>query len=271
MLHGLFGDADNLRGLGARLGTAREVHRPNLPAHGGRAATDPLDLPSLARAVADDVAAVARAAGAPVHLLGHSLGGKVAMAIAGLESASALASLTVLDIAPKPYPPHHAPLIEALLGLDLDAVGSRREADAALAARIPEPGVRAFLLKGLERAAEPGGPALRWRFDLGRIARDYPHLAAAPPAAAASPLPVLLLYGADGDYVDPATDAPLVAARFPNARLEPVAGAGHWLHAERPEAVAEACARHLAAVDATAPGSTDATPDGATDGATDDA
>ena len=259
MLHGLFGDADNLRGLGARLGDgsggggAREVLRLDLPGHGGRAATDPLDQPGLARAIAADVAG---AFDVPVHLLGHSLGGKVAMALVGLDGAPPLASLTVLDIAPKPYPPHHDRIIAALAGLDLGAVGSRREADAALAAAIPTPGVRAFLLKGLARAprddgaADASGPRWRWRFDLERIARDYPHLSAAPPPAAPSPLPALFLYGGAGDYVDPAVDAAPILERFPDATLEAVAGAGHWLHAERPDAVAEACARFVERVDA---------------------
>ena len=253
MLHGLFGDADNLRGLGTRLasgsdpGAARTVHRLELPGHGGRPATDPLDQASLADAVARDLRALGEA---PVHLLGHSLGGKVAMALAALEGAPPLASLTVLDIAPRAYPPHHARLIDALLALDLGAIGSRGEADAALADRIPAPGVRAFLLKSLERVAGDDGRAFRWRFDLERIARDYPGLSAAPPAGAARAMPALFLHGADGDYVDPARDAAAILERFPHAAIEAVPGAGHWLHAERPDAVAEACARHLAAADA---------------------
>ena len=252
MLHGLFGDADNLRALGTRLGAERPVHRVDLPGHGGRPATDPLDHDRLADAILEDLRRVAAGAGgSSVHLLGHSLGGKVAMTIAGRRDAPALASLAVLDIAPKAYPPHHAALIRALLALDLDALGSRREADAALAGSIPTPGVRAFLLKGLERApAGAAGPAFRWRFDLERIARDYAHLAAAVPPAPPRALPALFLHGADGDYVDPIADAPAVLARFPKARLEPVAGAGHWLHAERPEAVAAAVERHLAVAEA---------------------
>ena len=276
MLHGLFGDADNLRALGARLagatkggagggpgdgpGTEREVLRLDLPGHGGRPATDPLDQASLARAIAADIGA---AFDAPVHLLGHSLGGKVAMALAALPGAPPLVSIAVLDIAPKPYPPHHDRIIDALAGLDLGAVRSRGDADAALAEAIPTPGVRAFLLKGLERVPGSAGdgagddaPAWRWRFDLERIRRDYPHLSAAPPGAPPdappSPLPALFLHGAAGDHVDPDADAAAIAARFPRATLEGVPGAGHWLHAERPDAVAAACARHLVAAEGAA-------------------
>ena len=248
MLHGLFGDADNLRGLGARLGRIRPVHRLDLPGHGDRAATDPLDHERLARAVAGDLAELAGELGGAPHLLGHSLGGKVAMTLAGMADGPALASIAVLDIAPKAYPPHHERIIGALLALDLERIGSRREADAALAAGIDTPGVRAFLLKSLVR--DPDGGGFRLRFDIERIARDYAHLAAAVPEAPPRALPALFLHGADSDYVDPEADAPQILERFPEARLEAVAGAGHWLHAERPDEVAEACARHLAAADA---------------------
>ena len=265
MLHGLFGDADNLRALGARLadatkdggGDGREVLRLDLPGHGGRPATDPLDQASIARAIAADIDA---AFDVPVHLLGHSLGGKVAMALAALADAPPLVSLAVLDIAPKAYPPHHDRIIDALAGLELGSIRSRKDADAALADAVPTPGVRAFLLKGLERAPTGDGdgndgPAWRWRFDLERIRRDYPHLSAAPPGAPpdAPPrnLPALFLYGAAGDYVDPDADAAAIAARLSRATLEGVPGAGHWLHAERPDAVATALARHLAAAEST--------------------
>lgn len=259
LLHGLFGDAGNLRALGRRLeaapGGTRRTLRFDLPGHGGRPAPATLDQGSLARAIAADLRAALHDDPGPLHLLGHSLGGKVAMVLAGLSDGPPLASLTVLDIAPRAYPPHHDRIIAALRGLTPAALGARRDADAALAADIPDAATRAFLLKGLE--ALPGG-GYRWRFDLEAIARDRAHLAAEPPpgpppgSPPGSPVtvPALFLYGERSDYVDPVADAETVRARFPNARFEGVAGAGHWLHAERADLVAGACARHLERADA---------------------
>ncbi len=251
LLHGLFGDADNLRSLGRRLeaapGGAREVLRPHLPGHGGRASTATLDHASLARAIAADIAEAFP--GRAVHLLGHSLGGKVAMTLAGLVDAPPLVSITVLDIAPRAYPPHHADILSALGALDPARLASRREADAALAAGVPNAGTRAFLLKSLAPLPD-GGHSLR--FDLDAIERDYAHIAARVPDGDANPAPALFLYGENSDYVDPAIDADEILARFPNARLEGVPDAGHWLHAERTDAVATACAAHLEAAEARA-------------------
>jgi len=268
LLHGLFGDGDNLKGLGMRLGKGleaapekgsaapqqgapasgeRTVLRPHLPGHGDTPATVPLSF----EAMADDLAARIDAAlppGAPLHLIGHSLGGKIAMTLVARRDgfAARVRSLCVLDIGPRRYAPHHLPLIEALQALDLDGLSGRRDADAALAPAIEEPGVRAFLLKGLVR----DGEVWRWRFDLAAIARDYATcIAEEVPPAPPTHLPALFLAGERSDYLG---DADRSAAReaFPDARIDTVAGTGHWLHAERPDEVAAAVNALLRDVDA---------------------
>ena len=168
VLHGLFGDLDNFHTVSLHLARHLEVCRLDLPAHGRS--------PTLPRLGIDDMAAavhawLAREGIGRCHLLGHSLGGKVAMALAGREDAPELASLIVVDIAPRHYPPHHRPIIEAMQGLDLAALGDRRDADRQLRAGVPDAGVRAFLLKSLRRE-EAGGFA--WRFDLEGIAPRLP-------------------------------------------------------------------------------------------------
>jgi len=249
LLHGLFGDGDNLKGLAARLGDERATLRPHLPAHGDVPATSPLSFDAMA----DDLAARIHAQLAPdraMHLIGHSLGGKVAMTLAARDDAFArrVRSLCVLDIGPKRYPPHHTGIIEALLALDTQGLASRREADTVLRQAIPEAGVRAFLLKALVRHDD----GWRWRFDLDAIARDYAtHLADAVPVSWPVVLPTLLLGGQRSDYLDSA-NRKAAADLFPQARIDTIADAGHWLHAEQPDAVAAAVLDHLRTVDAAA-------------------
>lgn len=243
MLHGLFGDRDNLRSLALHLERARPVLRLNLAGHGGEPAPPRMTLDSLA----DRVAEALNAAGVPhCHLLGHSLGGKVAMTLAGRQHSGGdeptgprLASVTVLDIAPKHYDPHHRPLLDALHRLDLDQIKSRSEADAALRDQIPEAGTRAFLLKSLARIDDQW----RWQFALDRLVEDYDALAVAPPWVEPAPdsgmPPALFVRGTDSNYLTE-DDIPLVRRYFPNARLRAVK-ASHWLHAEKPAQVAELC------------------------------
>jgi len=251
LLHGLFGDGDNLKGLASRLTGDRCAWRPHLPAHGDVAATSPLSFAAMADELAGRVSAEAPAglsSGQPLHLVGHSLGGKVAMTLAARDDAFAqrIRSLCVLDIGPRRYPPHHDVLIDALRGLDTEALASRREADAALRRAVPEAGIRAFLLKGLVR----DGDAWRWRYDLDAIAEHYAtHLAAALPEAPPCALPTLFLAGGDSDYLGDA-DRDAARQRFPNARIDTIAGCGHWLHAERADEVAAVIDAHLQAVDA---------------------
>ncbi len=250
MLHGLFGDRDNLRSLALHLERARPVIRLNLAGHGGAPAPERLTLDTLADAAAQELA---EAGITDCHMIGHSLGGKVAMTLAGRALAPqqvgaqdpaqapavTLASLTVLDIAPKRYAPHHRPLLEAMASLDLTAINTRKDADTALRESIPEAGTRAFLLKSLSR----DGDSWAWQFALDQLVADYDQLALPPPqiepSAGAVLTPSLFIRGTDSDYlVD--DDIALVKRWFPQAEFRAVK-AGHWLHAEKPAQIAELC------------------------------
>ena len=243
VLHGLFGDLDNFHTVSLHLARHLEVCRLDLPAHGRS--------PTLPRLGIDDMAAavhawLAREGIGRCHLLGHSLGGKVAMALAGREDAPELASLIVVDIAPRHYPPHHRPIIEAMQGLDLAALGDRRDADRQLRAGVPDAGVRAFLLKSLRRE-EAGGFA--WRFDLEGIARDYPLICEAPTVARRIEVPTLFVKGGESDYLTPDDEAPIRAiVRTPT--LREIVGTGHWPHAEKPDLFARVCRDFVAAAPA---------------------
>lgn len=234
VLHGLFGDLDNFHSVSLHLARHLEVCRLDLPGHGRS--------PTLPRLGIDDMANevhawLEREEIGRCHLLGHSLGGKVAMALAGRQDAPALDSLIVVDIAPRHYPPHHRPIIEAMQGLDLATVSERRDADRALRAGVPDAGVRAFLLKSLRRDEEG---RFAWRFDLDGIARDYALMSEAPEIARRIEVPTLFVKGGRSDYLTPDDEQPIRAiVRTPT--LREILGAGHWPHAEKPDLFTRVC------------------------------
>ncbi|MBC9205852.1 alpha/beta fold hydrolase [Roseomonas aerophila] len=229
LLHGLFGQATNFGAVQKALAAAgRRVLALDLRNHG---ASSHAAVPDYA-ALAADVAETLRASGAvPADVLGHSMGGKVAMTLALTEPAM-VSRLIVADIAPVAYPPAFRPYAEAMLAVTLEAGLTRRQADAALAGAVPAAGVRGFLLQNLDFAANP--PA--WRIGLTQIADSLPMVEAALPLpdGARYDGPTLVLSGELSDYVRE-EHRPVFRALFPAARFGKVKGAGHWLHAEKPE------------------------------------
>ena len=165
-----------------------------------------------------------------VTLLGHSMGGKVAMRLA-LDSPERVERLIVVDIAPREYAPSHTDIINALGQLEVSKLGSRREADRLLQAQIPDSGLRAFLLKNLSRNADGG---YTWRMNLAAITACYPQLLAALTTAdKVYPGPTLFIKGADSNYLQP-EDTDTVKRLFTEVQAKVVGNAGHWPHAERP-------------------------------------
>lgn len=232
--HGLLGSGRNWGSLARRMGRRRRVIVVDMRNHGDSPWDDRCDYPAMAQDIAETVEAEA---GGRADLLGHSMGGKAAMALA-LSRPQAIRRLVVADIAPVAYAHSHADVIAAMAGLDLSAVTRRAEADAALEAGVPDPAMRAFVAHNL--AFEAAGA--RWRPNLAALGAAMADLVGFPPGpwpAAPFTGPALFLRGGRSDYV---TDAmrPTIAALFPAARVETVEGAGHWLHAEAPHAFLEA-------------------------------
>ncbi|HEU0101116.1 MAG TPA: alpha/beta fold hydrolase [Mycobacteriales bacterium] len=240
LLHGLLGQGRNLATVAAGIAArGYEVTSLDLPDHGRSPWTDRLDYPSLAGAVARELDELA-----PVVLLGHSLGGKTAMQVA-LRRPELLAGLVVVDIAPVPYAggeTEHVRHLRVMRGLDLASLGSRAEADAAVAQEVDDERVRGFLLQNLAR----DGDGWTWRAHLDVLARDLLAVADFPVPAQVRPYPgpVLWLAGADSAYV---TDAhrPRMLELFPRARLVRFKGVGHWVHSEVPELFVDTVVRFL--------------------------
>ncbi len=226
LLHGLFGAARNFGAVQRRLATRFRVVALDLRNHGAS-----LHAPGMSYAtMAEDVAETLAAMGAwPAAILGHSMGGKVAMRLA-LGQARAVRALVVADIAPVPYPPHHREMIAAMRALTLAPGMTRQAADAALAAAVPEPEVRGFLLQNLVVGETPS-----WRNGLAEIAAAIDEIEDFPvPAGAEYEGPALFVAGERSDYIR-AEHEGVIRALFPAARFATVRGAGHWLHADNLE------------------------------------
>jgi esterase len=235
VLHGLFGAARNWGAIGRRLSARHRVLAMDLRNHGASPRSEAMDYPSMAADVAETMEA---AGAAPAAVLGHSMGGKTAMALA-LTRPELVSRLLVADIAPVPYPPRQARIVDAMRAVPLRPSLSRRDADAALLAEgVQDPATRAFLLQNLR--FEGGAPA--WRCGLDEIAAAMAEIEGFPDFASRYEGPTLFLLGERSDYVQP-EHRPRVRELFPAARFLTLRGTGHWLHAEKPEeflAVAEA-------------------------------
>ncbi|MDG4647419.1 alpha/beta fold hydrolase [Roseibacterium sp. SDUM158017] len=220
--HGLFGSARNWGVIARRLAEGRKVIAVDMRNHGDSPWSDRHRYPDLAA----DLAEVIAAHGGRADVVGHSMGGKAAMALA-LAHPQTVRRLVVADIAPVAYGHSQQPMIDAMRAVDLGAVHSRRDADAQLAALVPEEGVRAFLLQSLDVAGK------RWRLNLDALSAEMPAIVGWPDIAGTFEGPALFLSGAASDYVRP-QDREAIKALFPGARFAKIPGAGHWLHAEKP-------------------------------------
>jgi pimeloyl-ACP methyl ester carboxylesterase len=237
VLHGLLGSADNWRSMSRRLAGAYRVFALDLRNHGQSPHSDVLDYDVMAADVREFVEDYGLSR---IILMGHSMGGKVAMRFA-LDYGAALERLVIVDVAPKSYPPMHHDLIEALRSLDLRHYRSFGEVDAVLAPKIPAPGVRQFLLKNLARDGHGG---LGWKIDLEAIQRNYDNLGREISAGSAFAKPSLFIRGALSKYVED-NDLPGIRRLFPKAVIATVPGAGHWVHADRPDEFYDILSRFL--------------------------
>jgi esterase len=220
--HGLFGSARNWGVLAKRLSDARRVLAVDLRNHGGSFWDDSHTYPDLAA----DLAEVIAAHGGAADVVGHSMGGKAAMALA-LGHPAAVRRLVVADIAPVAYGHTQQPMIDAMRAVDLGAVTRRGDADAQLAPLVPEDGVRAFLLQSLDVGER------RWRLNLDALSANMGAILGWPDVSGVSDAETLFLSGGASDYMRP-EHRTVIKALFPNAKFAKIPGAGHWLHAEKP-------------------------------------
>lgn len=237
ILHGLFGSSDNLARVAIELEKNYQVYRVDLRNHGDSFHHDEMNYPLMAEDLKKvmDHYGIGRA-----NLLGHSMGGKVAMAFA-LTYPSNVQKLIVADIAPVTYTPHHQAILKALNSVPLDTVTNRREADGYLAKYIDEPGVRQFLLKSLDFSNKL--PPV-WKFNLSAILENYASILSGNDYSQKFNGNTLFIAGGKSDYIKSEYKQKIMTL-FPMAQLKIISDASHWLHAEKPQLFISICQRFL--------------------------
>lgn len=243
-LHGLFGQGRNwsqiAKALAGPTGESARCLLVDLPDHGRSPWSDHFSLQAYAASVASTLRATAP--GERWTLVGHSLGGKVAMIVA-LSQPDLIERLAVMDIAPRHYRSHQwfVDYIKVMRELPVETLPDRATANEALAQHIPEPAIRSFLLQNLRRH----GTQWDWQVNFDVLARSGtgPSGVAGWPTADATAYrafggPAVWVAGADSTYVLDRDEEPM-RALFPRVRQVTVKGAGHWVHSDQPEVVIE--------------------------------
>ena len=227
ILHGFLGSSDNWRVISRRLGAHYKVFAIDLRNHGRSPHSDIFDYDVMA---ADLREFVEQQSLRSIALLGHSMGGKVAMKFA-IEYSEQIDRLIIVDIGPKPYEPSKRYLLEALLSLDLTRYKSFADVGAALAAEIPGESLRKFLLKNLARDSNG---RLHWKVHLEAIYQNYDKLAQGFAPGRTFDKPTLFIRGGRSNYIED-DDAPLIRQIFLQAEIATLPAAGHWVHIDTPE------------------------------------
>ncbi len=229
-LHGLFGQGRNFTQAAKALTPELRSVLVDLPNHGRSGWSDDPGYEAVAGAVADQLRSAYD--GEPVHVVGHSMGGKVAMVLA-LRHPELVDRLVVVDIAPavSDGAGEFEHLLGSLAGLDLDTIERRGDADDRLREAIEDDRVRGFLLQNLRSGSE----GFRWQANLDLLRRELEAIGGFPDVDATFDGPVLWVSGQRSDYVRP-EHSERMRELFPRTRSVTVKDAGHWVHSEQPEA-----------------------------------
>ena len=238
VIHGLFGNADNWHSIAQSLAENFTVHCVDLPNHGLSDRMPDASYPKMAEAVlnwaqSNNINSF--------FLLGHSMGGKVAMQMAAIDQAGQIGKLIVVDIAPVDYKPSHTRILEGLKAIDQTLPASRKEADSLLSQYESNLAVRQFLLKSLTKKEQGFGLSL----SVKDITDSYPVILKKTEISAAIHIPTLFIKGENSDYIV-ADYQDAIFKLFPQASFKMISGAGHWLHAEKPAPFSSLVKRFLA-------------------------
>ncbi|HEV7914013.1 MAG TPA: alpha/beta fold hydrolase [Albitalea sp.] len=227
LLHGLFGSSTNWRSVARQLATSHRVISVNLRNHGASPWADSMSYVEMA---GDVMALIERLGLQRPAVVGHSMGGKTAMALA-LDHPGLLGRLVVVDIAPVRYADRLSSYARAMASIDTLAASSRAEVQRLLESTIPDAATAAFLVQNLVHRNEH----FDWRINLAAITASMGELSGFPdgPAARCFPGPTTLIVGARSDYVS-AEDRAVFRTHFPRLQVIEIAEAGHWVHADRP-------------------------------------
>ncbi len=228
ILHGFLGMSDNWKTLGVQFASEDfEVHILDLRNHGRSFQSEDFSYELM---VQDIVLYCEEHHLEKINVIGHSMGGKIAMLLA-TRYPNLVNKLIVADIGPKYYAPHHQVILEGLNAVDFSQKPSRNEVESTLSVYIPDFGTRQFLLKNLYWQ-EPG--QLAFRFNLAVFNKKITEIGVALPADLVFEKPTLFIRGGNSNYILD-EDFEAIKAQFPSAIFETIPNAGHWLHAENPD------------------------------------
>jgi esterase len=238
ILHGLFGSADNWQTLGKQLAEYFTIYLIDARNHGHSPHSDEFSYELMS----NDIKELMTDEGLEsIMILGHSMGGKTALYFA-VTHPNSVKKLIVVDIGPKKYPVTNQFVVDALDKFDPKNLASRKEAEEILTSSIEDAGTRQFLLKNLYW---DDNQKLQWRFNFQSIKSNIKAVGDATPIPF-SPLniPAMFLKGDKSDYIFP-SDMKLIMSMFPIARIEIIPNAGHWVHADQPQAFFKAVLKFL--------------------------
>lgn len=229
IMHGLFGTSDNWNTLAKKYGEHFTTYVVDMRNHGQSPHSNDWNYDVMAEDIVElmDDQNISIA-----NIMGHSMGGKTAMFMAG-KFSKRINKLIVSDIAPKYYTPHHRELIDALEGLDLNKTTTRKDAEVYMESIIPEPGVRQFLLKSLYWKEEANASRLAWRFNLEVISDQINNVGEELSRNVFFEGPTLFVRGSESHYITD-NDIDQILEHFPFSKLITIEGANHWIHAEKP-------------------------------------
>ena len=228
ILHGFLGMSDNWKSLGSQFATQGfQVHLLDLRNHGRSFQSKIFDYNVMAQDVKEYCDAKNLET---ISLLGHSMGGKVAMLFA-TKYPEKVSKLIIADIAPKFYPQHHQTILEGLLAIDFSEKPSRITVDSIISEYVSDFGTRQFLLKNLYWTTPD---QLAFRFNLQNLIDNIDEIGKALPEKTIFNNPTLFVRGGNSRYILD-EDLPEIRFHFPNSELKTIPAAGHWLHAENPK------------------------------------
>lgn len=226
ILHGLFGSSDNWLTVTKSLSKDYKIYLIDQRNHGRSPHSNELDYTSMAN---DLNKFMSENNLQEAYLIGHSMGGKVAMKFA-VENPDKVKKLVVVDIGPKYYPVHHGNILRALKALDLENITTRQLADEQLSEFIPELSVRQFLLKNLTREND----SFKWRINLSVIDKEIENIGEPLDPRRKFEKPSLFIRGGKSNYILD-EDFEGIKEIFPNSQVKTIAAAGHWVQAEEPQ------------------------------------
>lgn len=233
IVHGLFGQARNWTAIARRLAEKYHVVTADLRNHG----RSDWDMEMTYPVMASDLAELIRdVSDKPVHLVGHSMGGKASMVLSLSKDSDLVADLVIVDIAPVRYEHDYTGYISAMRGVDFDAVTRRAEVEDALSSGVSEKGIRQFLAQNVTTDKDTG--KMSWQVNIDAMAAHLADIIGWPEDDVTGSYDgdVLFISGANSHYVDP-NDRDHIKSLFPKAAFTSIKGAGHWVHAEKPDAV----------------------------------